>query len=1328
MKTSTLMTAGAVALIAGGIHAGTIWVDASNYGKANLDGSEANAYGTIQDAVNAAATSGDTIYVRPGVYDKGYGVDEYGTTNRVCVIDKNVRIEATGSKDETHIVGWKDPNGEHGMSTAAIRCVFVKSETGSIIKGFTVRDGATAFKTAGGSFSDTNPYRGGGFNFYWRDAKNHNYIVDCVVSNCAAAYGGAMLGGMAIRSLFTDNFAWQSGAVQRGGFAWNCVMTRNYGDRGDTRTTSLGNIAHCTILCNAVGGVLGASGVNCAVYNSIIIGNKSGDDHNLCTMAGNAFTANGVMQVGSVIDDFRVLTGSYAATCADATYQTLPSESFDEIPSEFAGKDFYGNSFPPPGGGLCAGAVQQTFTPAYGAVYVPTPASSSATFSVDGIDCPQFYYAFAKTYPEQHHLKITPASGRVLSYVTQACGTLVPSFRQMPNGEGELSVIPPPNAGAVLTNTVIATAYSNVLWVDDDNYGLAGLDGSDTKAYGTIQDAVNAASANALIKVRPGTYNKGGAVSAGVTNRVVCSSAKAPLFIESTDGADKTFIVGAADPTTGGVGSGAVRCVSFAGMHKLSGFTLTGSFGGASGEGAQGAAFRAGDTSACIVDCVVSNVVSADSIVQCGTMTRCRIMENKAPVIAWKTDFNACLVTGNRPRSGTSCTVMSQCNAHHSTIAGNTASTTINSTTAVRNSVVAASGSHAASGTSVHSLLWNFTSYGSVSGTYVSEDPMFAAGDEMRPLSYSPAYSKGADLTAASPASAWMYASLDLDGNPIRLNNGRISMGAYSTPSSASVVYVDVTDGDLAIIGGGTGYNDISSGGEMSFSPGNASRPIAGIVVNGETNLFASTEGATVSISTAQASGGVLVKAIYTTDWYVDDNGAVGNSGFAPNHAKNSFQALFDTGKVVSGDTVHVLPGTYNTGSMSISGSSIAARLVVPSGVTVVSTDGAEKTIIVGKSADTEEAYSSYDKCGCGIGAMHAVKLEAHAKLIGFTVTGGRTRANTSDHYSNDYKGGGILGSGRQDVDNPTSYAAECIISNNAAFRGGGARDVTLVNCRLYDNKAYYGGSGISDGSLVGCVVDGNTDFVSQRSVFQYGRVVNCTVMDLVTDPLSANSRVLNTYMHSWREQTNGETGNLVICSNCVYRAESNPTAAKINESCAIAPESNLVFENGRPVAGANACIDFADPGYLYAIASGKDASLGARVTNGRLDVGAFEANWLPRYSSDIGRRFSVTAATSGVVESKTTGKVEIGDGESIEGFLANPSGKTDSCRIKFTVCEGASAVITVNGVETTYSSAGVHEHCFSGAAEGDVVLIAAVGGTVVVDSAGRGGFVLIYR
>jgi hypothetical protein len=61
-------------------------------------------------------------------------------------------------------------------------------------------------------------------------------------------------------------------------------------------------------------------------------------------------------------------------------------------------------------------------------------------------------------------------------------------------------------------------------------------------------------------------------------------------------------------------------------------------------------------------------------------------------------------------------------------------------------------------------------------------------------------------------------------------------------------------------------------------------------------------------------------------------------------------------------------------------------------------------------------------------------------------------------------------------------------------------------------------------------------------------------------------------------------------------------------------------------------------------------------------------------------------------------------------------------------VCEGASAVITVNGVETTYSSAGVHEHCFSGAAEGDVVLIAAVGGTVVVDSAGRGGFVLIYR
>ena len=1340
MKLSKLMTVVVVALAATKLAANDIWVDAANYGLPNLDGTEAKAFGTIQDAVESAAASGDVIYVRPGVYDKGYGVDGGGTTNRVCIIDKNVRIEATGTKEDTHIVGWKDPSGNNGMSPAAIRCVFVKSDTGSIVKGFTIRDGATACKTPSGSNSDTTPYRGGGYSCSDTAAKNHNYLVDCVVSNCAAGYGGAIAGGMAIRCLFTDNYGGIEGAVQRRGYAWNCVMTRNTGAVSDTRIVSRGNAAHCTIMGNGVGGVVGASGVSSYIYNCLIFGNNGGDDHIRCTMEGNSLTSDGVIKTGSVLDDFRVLSGSHATTCAIDAHKIPSTETFDEIPAEFAGKDFYGNPFPSASGPLCAGAVQETFTPAYGAVYVPgsryTPGARPCSLVVDGVSCPFFYYAFARTYPEQHHLKMVSSPGYLLTHVNQLCGTLVPSFNQVPTRAGDLSIMPAPDAGSIITNTINVVTPGATLWVDDDNYGKAGLDGStEEKAFGTIQDAVAAASANTLIKVKPGTYDRGGALSAGLTNRVYCASAKAPLFIESTDGAEATVIVGAADPNTHGVGSGAIRCAAFSGIHHFRGFTLTGAYSTnvSGGEAPQGTAYRSSAADMRIVECVISNNVSIDTIVQYGTMTRCRLVGNRAPCISYLTSFNACLVSGNGPRSGTSCNVLSKVTAHHSTVAGNSGNLTANATSSLINSIVQGTGSDAAKGAYASSLLWNFTSYGDATGSFLTENPYFAVAEDFRPLAFSAAFTRGADLAAANPEAAWRYATLDLDGNPVKIDGGRIVIGAYHTPSSASVVYVDVTSGDLSITGGSVGYNALTSEGVMALSPGEASRPIAGVTVNGATNLFADAEGASISIAAAHAAGGVMVKAIYTTDWYVDDDGSDENSGFAPNDAKQTFEKLFATGKVVSGDTVHVLPGRYESGAMAVGSEELKARLTVPSGVTVVSTEGAERTVIVGKTADAEEAYvtggvSYYN--GCGVGAMHAVKLESNAKLIGFTVTGGRTRAVSGNyHYSKDWIGGGILGYAHQNADYPTSYAAECIISNNVAFRGGAARDVTLVNCRILDNISYYGGSAISDGSLFGCYVQGNADRVSNnRAVFNYSQIVNCTLMDDISNPLSASSRILNTYMHKWKEQNKDETGNTVICSNCVYRSESNPTAAKINESCAIAPESNLLFENGRPVAGANACIDFADSGYLYAIASEKDASLGARVTNGRLDVGAFEANWLPRYSSDIGRRFSVTAATSGVVESKTTGKVEIGDGESIEGFLANPSGKPDACRIKFAVYEGASAVITVNGVETTYSSAGVHEHCFSGAAEGDVVLIAAVCGTVVVDSAGRGGFVLIYR
>ena len=51
----------------------TWWVDDACYGAAVQDGSEDHPFGTILAAItNSACVSGDTIKVKPGVYDKDY--------------------------------------------------------------------------------------------------------------------------------------------------------------------------------------------------------------------------------------------------------------------------------------------------------------------------------------------------------------------------------------------------------------------------------------------------------------------------------------------------------------------------------------------------------------------------------------------------------------------------------------------------------------------------------------------------------------------------------------------------------------------------------------------------------------------------------------------------------------------------------------------------------------------------------------------------------------------------------------------------------------------------------------------------------------------------------------------------------------------------------------------------------------------------------------------------------------------------------------------------------------------------------------------------------
>ena len=227
---STIFSA-VVGIAALALNAKTLYVDAANYGKSGLDGTEALAYGTIQDAIDAAAKD-DTIKVKPGVYDQGgkplAGYD-YTLVHRV-MINKKLAIESTDGRDVTHIVGHKDPEGdEDGRGLNAIRCVGVApAGLGSTMTGFTVRDSACFAGTAKNALTNV---AGGALVYAWAsrcrvvdchgvsDATRFAFLSSCLVADCGATALGS--------TVYTVNCAVPDAAA--GGFALPVLLAQPCG-------------------------------------------------------------------------------------------------------------------------------------------------------------------------------------------------------------------------------------------------------------------------------------------------------------------------------------------------------------------------------------------------------------------------------------------------------------------------------------------------------------------------------------------------------------------------------------------------------------------------------------------------------------------------------------------------------------------------------------------------------------------------------------------------------------------------------------------------------------------------------------------------------------------------------------------------------------------------------------------------------------------------------------------------------------------------------------------------------------------------------------------
>ena len=761
----------------------------------------------IQGAVDAAGTN-DTVLVAPGIYATGETVDDIpnnGVKNRVWV-NKPLRITATGTAGETHIVGARASSGKWGAD--AVRCLTISAD-GVVVKGFTIRDGASQ------EGSNVPLSHAGGICFVNNKGSfsQGSYIVDCVVSNCVAQRGGAMAGGVAVRCLFVNNVASGGGAVLRSSSAYASVFVANGNSTNGatTDTDSCSRLVNCTFVGNPSGAVRLGSGVSCTVQNcvgcfslggSALRVTKTGSavmtaEH--CVFsgvareagAGEAFTEvtedASPYQIASPFEgDFRILKGGPCDGTGDASSATA-----SWLPSEFRGKDFFGNSFVV--GEACnIGAVASSAEMAGGfAVF------SCAKTRPPEVDLPVVYrnlelpsegtsdvalYLGATSFPRQVYVKATPRLSVVpIRFAQSGWGTAmtdntVPSRFVDANG-GVWFMLP--DSGRVVTNAAVYSESIKYVSPSGDN----GNDGnSSLTPYKTLQYAVTKAKSDSLILAARGDYAEGETFGRGMTNRVYIDK---NVLIRAVEGPRVTAIRGAVDSTvSSGFGLLSVRPVAFApAVHAaVQGFTLTGGCVAADENaepGCGGGAYGNGPKSQ-LLDCVIAgNKASRGGGAQAVWAIRCVFTNNvtTGQCVLRSAYGSSCLFAGNKTGGYVVSTTAYafNCTAYETTVGSSMVGASASAYNSVFDGVYDSPNSDQERAGCYSS---SFEQTGVTRTDVLLAHPQ--AGD-FRLLRRSPAVWAGS-VTEFPKHPGWfsLFTTDDLYGNPFRMTGGKMIAGAIS--------------------------------------------------------------------------------------------------------------------------------------------------------------------------------------------------------------------------------------------------------------------------------------------------------------------------------------------------------------------------------------------------------------------------------------------------------------------------------------------------------------------------------------------------------------------
>ena len=313
-----------------------------------------------------------------------------------------------------------------------------------------------------------------------------------------------------------------------------------------------------------------------------------------------------------------------------------------------------------------------------------------------------------------------------------------------------------------------------------------------------------------------------------------------------------------------------------------------------------------------------------------------------------------------------------------------------------------------------------------------------------------------------------------------------------------------------------------------------------------------------------------------------------------------------------------------------------------------------------------ESASLDADEYGNGKDAKRCAYVGSNARLEGFTLTGGRIDHTASgETYRN---GSAVFGGGREN----RAVVANCIISNNVAHMGTICK-ADAFNCIIVDNIAMNTGSGFRQANAYNCLFARNVG----ATVLSYPRDVWGTTVteDNVTSPGGKTKAVmLNDLVN------NGKVFNSLLMGKCSFEQKDSEYSVISNIVCSdnstfsinnttgnihMVDFSTQSFVDGAvPVAGANEAVDAADESLVTNLYSKTDLRGFQRVMNGRLDIGAYEADWRENYASTLcSKQGAITVETASPEVRLEDGRIKIPSG-TLTATWHNDTGKKLYCLI----------------------------------------------------------------